>query len=62
MFVDEDVETSLGIRDDVFKSLEDGKRTVFHLFKNCLKNNDVFKTVAFFQNVDLVQNDVCVLM
>ena len=62
MLVDKDVEASLWIRDDVFESLEDGKRTVLHLFENRLEDDDVFKSIALLQNVDLIQNDVRVLM
>ncbi len=62
VLVDKDVKASLWIGDDVFESLEDGKRTVFHLLEHRLKDDDVFESVALFQNVDLIQNNVGVLI
>ena len=62
VFVDEDEEPSGRVVDDVLQSLEDRRRPMPDFVENSPENDDVGETVAFFQNVDFVQDDVRILL
>ena len=62
VFVDEDEEPPRRVVDDVFQSLEDRRRPMPDFVENSPENDDVGETVAFFQNVDFVQDDVRILL
>lgn len=59
MFVDESVESPAGINENVAQSFVHGSTLVTHLIQHCLQHNDILDDF-FFENVDLIENDVCV--
>lgn len=57
MFIDERVETTCRILDDLTQPLVDLCALVTHLVENGLQDDDIFDDV-FFEHIDLVEHDV----
>lgn len=59
MLVDESVESTSRVQENIAQSLVNRRALVLHLIEHSLQHDDIRNCVLFDQ-IDLIENDICV--